>query len=131
METQSITAMAILLIWFSLANARQDLPSIPADAFRSSSMCHAIPYLMTINKEGCLKRKIQTNICAGSCLSVFIPRHRMAPMETCSTCQPKTQQNVTLSLLCKKKGVYYKEKELITIVSSCGCETKPHLCWKA
>ena len=116
--------MALLSTEIAGAKDGQILPHV----FESTSRCHTIPYYMTVQKNGCFKRKVDTNICAGSCLSVFIPQHGSTAMQTCSVCQPTSQKTIVVSLICMKHSKFYKVNEKISVVQSCGCNIKPRPC---
>ena len=126
--TSSCLVWAVVMLWFAITSNESAVPYIPSNAFQEDTRCHMIPFLMPIKRDGCLKQKIQNNVCAGSCLSVFIPQYGENPLETCNLCQAKELVNVTVSLICKGKDRFYKVKEEIQVVKSCGCEMKPHPC---
>ena len=126
--TSSCFVWAVVMLWFAITSNESAVPYIPSNAFQEDTRCHTIPFLMPIKRDGCLKQKIQNNICAGSCLSVFIPQYGEKPLETCNLCQAKELVNVTVSLICMGKDRFYKVREEIEVVKSCGCEMKPHPC---
>ena len=102
--------------------------AVSPNVFQSNSKCHTIPYRMTVKKNGCQTIKVQTSICAGACLSLFIPQHAKAGMGTCSLCQPTKQLAVKVTFHCNIQGKLHKTQEKIPVVKSCGCNIKQQPC---
>ena len=100
----------------------------PPNVLQKQARCQAIPYEMKVKKEGCLEQKIQTHLCAGPCLSVFIPQTGSADLGICSTCQPKKQVKRKITIFCNQKGRLKKSEEEVSVVESCGCYMKERPC---
>ena len=121
----------LLIVWtflVSVASAKNDLPYLSNKAIQSNTRCKTIPFKMTINKPDCFKRKIDNNLCVGSCLSAFIPQHGNAPLEACNICQPVVEVNMTIGLTCRDGDRYFPVEEQVTVFKHCGCTLKNGPC---
>lgn len=118
--------ISIVLLSISPTSAKHG--PFPSNVLQKQARCLAIPYEMKVKKEGCLEQKVQTHLCAGSCLSVFIPQPASADLGICSICQPKKQIKRKITLLCNQKGRLKKSEEKVSVVESCGCYVKQRPC---
>ena len=118
--------IGLLLVLVQITNAKDE--ALSKKLLQKNAVCHTAPYNMTVRKEGCLKRIVQTNLCSGGCLSVFIPQFDSVNFGICSICQPTKQVKIKVPLFCNDKGRFYKIEEEISIIQSCGCHIKHKPC---
>eukprot|EP00794_Sanderia_malayensis_P017656 gene17656-19412_t len=130
MVTRMAFALTAAILWGMLIVIAQPrrLPEISGTDIENSQFCNTLPFKMTIRKKGCMKTTIWNNVCSGSCLSVYIPQYKRAPLELCNLCQQKEHANVTIKLLCKRSGERVEVEETVSVVKSCGCKLQRSPC---